>query len=52
MANCGYQPDPYQGWRVINHGAGNVTAHQILNDTSGTWQLVSIVAGIRQYRRQ
>jgi hypothetical protein len=46
-----YQPDPYQGWRVIN-GPSNTTAHEIMSDTSGSWQLVGIVCGIRQYQRR
>lgn len=51
MASTLYQPDPYLGWWVIGNGAGNTTAHEIMTDTSGGWQLVSIVAGIRTYQR-
>lgn len=49
MATTNYQPDPYQGWSVIGGGLGNVTAHQIMTDTSGQWQLVSVAGGVRTY---
>lgn len=47
MAYTGYS-DPYQGWSNRN-SASNVTAHQIMTDTSGRWSLVYSFPGFRIY---
>jgi hypothetical protein len=51
MASIPYRPDPYQGWRVWND-CGNVTAHQIMTDTSGQWQLAADYGCVRIYERR
>lgn len=51
MAGVEYKPDPYNGWSVVSPDLGNVTAHQIMTDTSGQWQLTSIGPGFRTYSR-
>ena len=42
--------DPYQGWSAMNPYS-NVTAHEILTDTSGRWHLVLDLGGFRYYQR-
>lgn len=48
MANVEYHPDPYNGWSVLNH-ASNVTAYELMNDTSGRWQRVADYGTVRVY---
>lgn len=52
MASTDYRPDPYQGWRVIDGGAGNVTAHQIMTDTSWSWTMTRNFGSVRVYEQR
>lgn len=51
MATSPYHPDPYRGWSNLNP-ASNVTAYEILNDTSGQWQLRWSIGFIRSYEHR
>lgn len=51
MATIHTQPDPYRGWSVIGGGAGNVTAYDLMADTSGAWRCVLYTPWLRRYRR-
>ena len=49
MAVTDYHPDPYQGWSVVNPGSGNITARQIMTDTSGAWRCIADYGVYRRY---
>ena len=47
MAELEYK-DPYQGWYAMPRS--NVTAHEILTDTSGRWEVALLSPTLRIYR--
>lgn len=50
MAQPYYQRDPYQGWSIINGGVSNMTAHELMSDTSGRWRCLFSMPGFRIYQ--
>lgn len=42
----------YNGWKVMNPETTNVTAKQLMTDTSGFWEINYISSHLRIYRKR